>query len=292
MRVESTKLSLSCTAFLFLCMLACVVGASVASAKTIYVPDDYAKIQHAVDNAGDGDTIIVRDGVYYESNIYVSKPLTLRSENGSENCIIQAYSYEYVFHVTADRVNISGFVIKDGYYGILLDEVESCYIANNNVSNNYVGIWLAVSSNNNITGNSVSGNEYGIYLDYSSDNIIYLNNFINNTDNAESIGSRNVWNSPSQVTYTYKGKTYTSYMGNYWSDYTGSDTNGDGIWDTPYSINSDNDNYLQIIHKPEHTTLDGSCINCTSFVDANGKTYTDWIPAIRIENDYMKNTSL
>ena len=40
--------------------------------------------------------------------------------------------------------------------------------------------------------------------------------------------------------------------------------------------------YPQIIHKPEHTTLDGSYINCTSFVDANGKTYTDWIPAIRI----------
>jgi len=41
--------------------------------------------------------------------------------------------------------------------------------------------------------------------------------------------------------------------------------------------------YPQIIHKSEHTTLDGSYINCTSFVDANGKTYTDWIPAIRIE---------
>ena len=41
--------------------------------------------------------------------------------------------------------------------------------------------------------------------------------------------------------------------------------------------------YPQIIHKPEHTTLDGSYINCTSFVDANGKTYTDWILAIRIE---------
>ncbi|MCD6455267.1 MAG: hypothetical protein J7K81_00500 [Methanophagales archaeon] len=40
--------------------------------------------------------------------------------------------------------------------------------------------------------------------------------------------------------------------------------------------------YPQIIHKPEHTTLDGSFINCTSFVDVNGKEYTDWIPAIRL----------
>ena len=30
----------------------------VASASTIYVPDDYAKIQLAVDNASAGDTII------------------------------------------------------------------------------------------------------------------------------------------------------------------------------------------------------------------------------------------
>jgi len=41
--------------------------------------------------------------------------------------------------------------------------------------------------------------------------------------------------------------------------------------------------YPQIIHKPEHTTPDGSYINCTSFVDANKKTYNDWIPAIRLE---------
>ena len=34
------------------------------AAKTIYVPDDYAKIQWAVDNASVGDTIIVRDGTY------------------------------------------------------------------------------------------------------------------------------------------------------------------------------------------------------------------------------------
>ena len=40
--------------------------ASVASARTIYVPDDYEKIQWAVDNASAGDTIIVRDGIYYE----------------------------------------------------------------------------------------------------------------------------------------------------------------------------------------------------------------------------------
>jgi hypothetical protein len=40
--------------------------------------------------------------------------------------------------------------------------------------------------------------------------------------------------------------------------------------------------YPQIIHKQNHTTVDGSFINCTRFTDANGKVYYDWIPAIKL----------
>ena len=39
--------------------------------------------------------------------------------------------------------------------------------------------------------------------------------------------------------------------------------------------------YPQIIHNQTFTNEYGT-ITCTSFVDANGKTYTDWIPAIRL----------
>ena len=53
--------------------------AAVASAVTIYVPDEFAKIQWAIDNATVGDTIIVRDGAYTE-NINVNKRLTIQSE--------------------------------------------------------------------------------------------------------------------------------------------------------------------------------------------------------------------
>lgn len=40
--------------------------------------------------------------------------------------------------------------------------------------------------------------------------------------------------------------------------------------------------YPRIIHKQNCTTLDGSFINCTSFVDANGKKHEGWIPAFRL----------
>jgi len=51
-------------AFLFFAFLVLTAFASVSSARTIYVPDDYEEIQWAVDNASAGDTIIVRDGIY------------------------------------------------------------------------------------------------------------------------------------------------------------------------------------------------------------------------------------
>ncbi len=41
--------------------------------------------------------------------------------------------------------------------------------------------------------------------------------------------------------------------------------------------------YPQIIHKQNHTTLDGSFINCTGFADTNGTNYNNRIPAIRLD---------
>jgi hypothetical protein len=49
-----------------------------------------------------------------------------------------------------------------------------------------------------------------------------------------------------------------------------------------YNITIELGSYPQIIHEtPVNAT--GGAITCTEFEDANGKTYNDWIPAIRIE---------
>ena len=231
-----------------------LVSIGIASAKTVYVPDDYAKIQWAVDNASTGYTIIVRDGIYNE-NLDITKSLTIKSENGSENCIVKAEnSDDHIFEVTADYVNISGFTVKGatghGHFagmnftgkrniaGISLRHAGYCNILNNNCSNNGDGISLWHSNKSSMLNNNCSNNEKeGIHISGSFDNTIYLNNFINNTKNAYSViffESRNIWNSTEKITYTYNGSTYTNHMGNYWDDYNGSDDNRDGLGDTAY----------------------------------------------------------
>ena len=184
-----------CMAFV---LLGAFMGASVASAKTIYVPDDYGRIQWAVDNASAGDTIVVRDGTYVE-NIDINKPhLTIKSENGSANCVVRAAnSKDHVFYVTADNVTIKGFTVTGARYyyyppnnnggivyylysGIYFYYSNNCRIENVNASNNNGGIVLFGSSNiiaNNIVS---SNNDVGIYLFDSNNNIIANNNVSSN----------------------------------------------------------------------------------------------------------------
>jgi len=118
----------------------------------------------------------------------------------------------------------------------------------NNCSNQAAGLQITRTSDSEIFRNNVRYNKDGISVYNSSNNHIYLNNFINNTNNVDSIASYSIWNSTEKITYYYNGSTYTNYLGNYWDDYKekypdAEEIDGTGIWDTPYSIDSDNDNY-------------------------------------------------
>jgi len=153
--------------------------ASVSEAKTIYVPDDYARIQWAVDNASDGDTIIVRDRIYYES-ITVSKHLTIKSEKGPDNCIVNGTG-STVFTLEADGIRIEGFTITGGRYGIYIRSNSNKIINNNIISNYGVGsIYLDCSNNNSISDNNISNNWLGMELSNSNNNRILKNNISNN----------------------------------------------------------------------------------------------------------------
>jgi len=116
--------------------------------------------------------------------------------------------------------------------GIILDESSNNILSGNNVTaNNYAGIALEGSSNNNIiVKNNIANHRYGICLWGGFDNIIYHNNFDNalQVNATGSSGYLDVWDDG-----------YPS-GGNYWSDYSGTDTNQDGIGNTQYIIDAIN----------------------------------------------------
>jgi len=113
---------------------------------------------------------------------------------------------------------------NDKGLGILMINSQDSVIYQNTIQNNQKGIELQLNSNNNkIYENIIAQNSlYGIHLRTNSNtNIFYLNDFTENGENAYD-SLTNTWSLNTQ--------------GNYWDDYAGSDSNSDGIGDTPYSI--------------------------------------------------------
>ena len=87
---------------------------------------------------------------------------------------------------------------------------------------------------NNITSNGEIGIDNN---QYSSDNLIHHNNFIDNGNQATVYpGETNSWGWDNGF---LSG-------GNYWSDYNGTDSNDDGLGDTPYIIDQKQPRQLPI----------------------------------------------
>jgi parallel beta-helix repeat protein len=157
---------------------------------SIIVLDDYPTIQEAINNAFDGNMIIVKNGTYYE-DVVVNKTVSLFAEDSSTT-IIDGNGTGHVIDVVRDNVNITGFTVRRGGSifspnydaGISLNNTRGCTISNNNITDNgCFGIHLLNSDQNTISGNNITHNGmYAIDLTKSNNNTISSNTAMFNTN--------------------------------------------------------------------------------------------------------------
>jgi parallel beta-helix repeat protein len=148
-------------------------------------------------------------------------------ENGQiEGCV-------FVANWVGVTLNFSQFVrVSDSVFETNTDGIH-CFFSNENqlLDNTFDGndtaIWLDASDENEIIGNLIQDSHMGLYLNLGATmNRIVLNAFVENLHNAHT-DDPNIWSDKGQ--------------GNYWSDFHAIDANKDGVWDSPYRINSDGD---------------------------------------------------
>ncbi|MGD8499622.1 MAG: right-handed parallel beta-helix repeat-containing protein, partial [Phycisphaerales bacterium] len=154
----------------------------------------FPTIQAAIDAAQDDFTVVLSDGVYkgpgnYNLNLQGGldpndvRPITVRSENGPENCILDAEGLGRLFICDNNEPNeyvIDGLTLTGGSaeFGgaILIDNasptIRNCRIVNNTATGDGGAIWMTNSSpiitNTEITNNTSGGFGGGIYAEAGS----------------------------------------------------------------------------------------------------------------------------
>jgi hypothetical protein len=159
-----------CLVCLFISLLI-VIGTTAVFGAVINVPEDFGTIQAAIDAAVSGDMVIIDDGTYKgvgnKDLDYKGKAITVMSENGPENCIIdcEGDGRGVYFHTGETSSSIlSGITITNGNAdfggGIRCSSspiITNCRIIENTAQNSGGGIFFALWSCT-VTNSVIAGN--------------------------------------------------------------------------------------------------------------------------------------
>lgn len=195
-------------------------------------------------NSGSSKNTILR-------NSFTDTGIGVRVEGGDYNLISENY---FIRGGTSVLVRgcyniISKNNMVDGRGGISVTGPGSynTIFGNNITGKSKCGIKIYHGSSNTVYENHVANSAVGVKLgfDYEfpdrkvENNVFYHNNFVNNTQYVfiGYVPDSNFWNN--------------GRKGNYWSNYNGTDNDGDGIGDTPYIIDDNNIDYYPLMEPVE-----------------------------------------
>lgn len=142
------------------------------------VQNVFSSIQTAINDALDGSSILLAEGIYTE-NVVINKNITLAPVH-MVNVTIQALNSSNPVITINSNGNgsiIRGLTIKGAMNscGIYLNGTSNCCIISNNLTGNYNGISLLNSNDNTIVSNVLMNNQIGVCLEYSNNNTIQNN---------------------------------------------------------------------------------------------------------------------
>ncbi len=171
-----------------------VLGGTTSAQQWLVSPNgNLSSIKTTIAKASAGDTLIITEGVYYESDITINKPLTVL---GRGNAVIDGQEKGFVLMIKSDDVVLKGIEIRhagtsfiEDYAGLLVEKSNNIRLENLKLVDNFFGIYVAQSSNvliknNELTASGLketsSGN--GIHLWYSKNVYIENNTVIGHRD--------------------------------------------------------------------------------------------------------------
>jgi len=166
--------------------------AGLLHAATVKVPEDLGTIRQAFEKVAAGDTILVGPGVYRDSLLFVTKPITLIGTEGFTKTSLVA-SKGAVLTIDGVRgVTIRGLTLDgggEGDYGLRCRDsevrIESCRLRRFDMSGAYLlkseldmrscfitgcrsGVYLASTEDATIAKCLMAGNGVGVYIVGSS----------------------------------------------------------------------------------------------------------------------------
>jgi parallel beta-helix repeat protein len=168
------------------------------------------------------------------------------------------YNYIYENSVTSQD---NGVYFRNG--------AKDNHVFSNVITGWETGLALFSAHYNQFYANNITGcTQNGVYFSISDYNSFFHNNFVGNAKQAQENHQLYWWGIQNDTFYSENNQWDNGKEGNFWSDYTGADANGDGIGETPYTVY---ENYID--HYPLTTPYD---------IGNVAVDYEEWSPPLRI----------